>query len=96
MKKLKPYHYIILLLICVIILVSIVALTMGSDAALSTLLTGSGGIIGLTIGIIIRQKTEIGKEIDALSTIARRQLIAFLITGAVLTIVAIALIYKYL
>ena len=96
MKKLKPYHYIILLLICVIILVSIVALTMGSDAALSTLLTGSGGIIGLTIGIIIRQKTEIGKEIDALSTIARRQLIACLITGAVLTIVAIALIYKYL
>lgn len=96
MKKLKPYHYIILLLICVIILVSIVALTMGFDAALSTLLTGSGGIIGLTIGIIIRQKTEIGKEIDALSTIARRQLIAFLITGAVLTIVAIALIYKYL
>lgn len=96
MKKLKPYHYIILLLICVIILVSIVALTMGSDAALSTLLTGSGGIIGLTIGIIIRQKTEIGKEIDALSTIARRQLIAFLITGAVLTIVAITLIYKYL
>lgn len=96
MKKLKPYHYIILLLICVIILVSIVALTMGSDAALSTLLTGSGGIIGLTIGIIIRQKTEIGKEIDALSTIARRQLIAFLITGAVLTIVSIALIYKYL
>lgn len=96
MKKLKHYHYIILLLICVIILVSIVALTMGSDAALSTLLTGSGGIIGLTIGIIIRQKTEIGKEIDAFSTIARRQLIAFLITGAVLTIVAIALIYKYL
>lgn len=77
-------------------MVSIVAITMGSDAALSTLLTGSGGVIGLTIGIIIRQKTEIGKEIDALSTIARRQLIAFLITDAVLTIVVIALIYKYL
>lgn len=67
-------------------MVSIVTVTMETNVALSTLLTGMGCIIGLTTGIIIRQETEIGNEIDTMSTKARRQLIVFLIIGTVLTI----------
>ncbi len=95
MRKIKPQYYIIMLIISVIIMAFLTAITIDTDTALNIVLAGSGGTIGLTIGIIIRQKTDFGKEIDALSIKARRQLIAFLIACAILTIAAIALIFKY-
>jgi uncharacterized membrane protein len=61
MKKLKPYHYIILLTVCVAITVTIVALTLGKDVAISVLCTGIGCIIGLIIGTVIKKKTDEGK-----------------------------------
>jgi ABC-type methionine transport system permease subunit len=62
MKKLKAHHYIILLAVCVAITVTIVALTLGKDVAISVLCTGIGCIIGLIIGFVIRKKKDEGKQ----------------------------------
>ena len=61
MKKLKPYHYIILLTVCVAITVILVALTLSKDVAISALCTGIGCIIGLIIGFVIKKKSDEGK-----------------------------------
>ena len=61
MKKLKPHHYIILLAVCVAIAVTIVALTLGKNVAISVLCTGIGCIIGLIIGFVIRKEKDEGK-----------------------------------
>lgn len=58
MKKLKPLHNIILLIVCVAITVTIVALTLGKDLAISVLCTGIGCIIGLIIGYAVRKKQD--------------------------------------
>ena len=58
MKKLQDKHYIILLIVCVIIMIGIVALTKGKDLALSTLLAGIGGVVGLTISTVIRNYSD--------------------------------------
>ena len=60
-KKLKAHHYIILLAVCVAITVTIVALTLGKDVAISVLCTGIGCIIGLILGFVIRKKKDEGK-----------------------------------
>ena len=57
MKNLKPQHYVILLIICEIILAGIVALTLGVNSAIATLLVGIGAVIGLIIAIRIRNKS---------------------------------------
>lgn len=72
MKKLQDKHYIILLIVCVIIMIGIVALTKGKDLALSTLLAGIGGVVGLTIGTVIRKKTNVGKTVDERNPKAHR------------------------
>lgn len=56
MKKLKPQHYVILLIICVIILAGIVALTSGVNSALATLLGGIGPVTGMIIANRLRNK----------------------------------------
>jgi len=61
MKKLKAHHFIILLAVCVAITVTIVALTLGKDVAISVLCTGIGCIIGLILGFVIRKKKDEGK-----------------------------------
>ncbi len=61
MKKLKAHHYIILLAVCVVITVTIVALTLSKNVAISVLCTGIGCIIGLIIGFVIRKKKDEGK-----------------------------------
>ena len=61
MKKLKAHHYIILLAVCVAITVTIVALTLGKDVAISVMCTGIGCIIGINIGSAIRNKKDASK-----------------------------------
>lgn len=61
MKKLKAYQHIILLAVCVAITVTIVALTLGKDVAISVLCTGIGCIIGLIIGYVVRKKQDANK-----------------------------------
>lgn len=56
MKKLKPQHYVILLIICEIILAGIVALTSGVNSALATLLGGIGPVTGMIIANRLRNK----------------------------------------
>lgn len=58
MKKLKAHQHIILLAVCVAITVTIVALTLGKDVAISVLCTGIGCIIGLIIGYTVRKKQD--------------------------------------
>ena len=58
MKKLKAHQHIILLAVCVAITVTIVALTLGKDVAISVLCTGIGCIIGLIIGYVVRKKQD--------------------------------------
>ncbi len=96
MKKLQDKHYIILLIVCVIIMVGIVALTKGKALALSTLIAGIGGVAGLTIGTVIRKKTNVGKAVDELNPKAHRQLTVFLILGALLTMAGIVLLVLHL
>ncbi len=61
MKKLKAHQHIILLAVCVAITVTIVALTLGKDVAISVLCTGIGCIIGLIIGYAVRKKQDANK-----------------------------------
>jgi hypothetical protein len=61
MKKLKAHHYIILLTVCVAITVTIVALTLGKNVAISVLCTGIVCIIGQIIGFVIRKKKNASK-----------------------------------
>ena len=58
MKKLKPQHYVILLIICEIILAGIVALTLGVNSAIATLVGGIGPVVGLIIANRIRNKDD--------------------------------------
>ena len=61
MKKLKLHQYIILLVVCIAITVTIVALTLGKDVAISVLCTGIGCMIGLIIGHVVGKKKETAK-----------------------------------
>lgn len=61
MKKLKAHHYIILLTVCVAITVTIVALTLSKNIAISVLCTGIGCIIGLILGFVIRKNKNASK-----------------------------------
>lgn len=61
MKKLKAHHFIILLTVCVAITVTIVALTLGKNVAISVLCTGIGCIIGLILGFVIRKNKNASK-----------------------------------
>ena len=58
MKKLKSQHYVILLIICEIILAGIVAIAIGVNSAIGTLLVGIGAVIGLIIAVRIRNKSK--------------------------------------
>ncbi|MBQ3844872.1 MAG: hypothetical protein II817_07860 [Bacteroidales bacterium] len=58
MKKLKSQHYVILLIICEIILAGIVAIAIGVNSAIGTLLVGIGAVIGLIIVVRIRNKSK--------------------------------------
>ena len=58
MKNLKPQHYVILLIICEIILAGIVALTLGVNSAIATLVGGIGPVVGLIIANRIRNKND--------------------------------------
>ena len=62
MKKLKAHQHIILLAVCVAITVTIVALTLGKDVAISVLCTGIVCIIGQIIGFVIRKKKDASKK----------------------------------
>ena len=96
MKTLQAKYYVILLAICVAIATVIVSLTKGKELALSVLLTGIGVVGGLAIASVIRKKTDVGKAINDLNPKVHRQLTTFLIIGAVLTMVGIALLVLYL
>ncbi len=96
MKKLQAKHYIILLILCVVIMTAIVALTIGIDAAIGTLITGAGSVIGLSLGVLIRKKTSLGDELSKKSPRVHRQLTVFLIIGALLTMVGIVLLVLHL
>ena len=61
MKKLKAHQHIILLAVCVAITVTIVALTLGKNVAMSVLCTGIGCIIGLILGFVIRKNKNASK-----------------------------------
>ncbi len=61
MKKLKAHHYIILLTVCVAVTVTIVALTLGKNVAISVLCTGIVCIVGQIIGSVIKKKSDEGK-----------------------------------
>ena len=61
MKKLKAHQHIILLAACVAITVTIVALTLGKNVAISVLCTGIGCMIGLIIGYAVRKKQDTNK-----------------------------------
>jgi hypothetical protein len=62
MKKLKAKHYFILFAICVAVVTTVVALTMGKDLAISVLLTGIVGLVGFIVGNVIGKKSDNDKK----------------------------------
>jgi len=62
MKNLKAKHYFILFAICVAVVTSIVALTLGRDLAISVLLTGVIGLVGFIIGNFVGKKSSNDKK----------------------------------
>ncbi|MBR1513154.1 MAG: hypothetical protein IJ622_02550 [Bacteroidales bacterium] len=96
MKKPQNKNYLILLAICVVIMAIVVALSKNKETAIAVLLTGIGAVVGLTIGILARKKTAVGKAVDEMEPKAYRQLTVFLMLGAALTMVAIVLLVLYL
>ena len=62
MKKLKAKHYFILFAICVAVVTTVVALTMGKDLAISVLLTGIVGLVGFIVGNVIGKKPDSDKK----------------------------------
>lgn len=62
MKKLKAKYYFILFVICVAVVTTVVALTMGKDLAISVLLTGIVGLGGFIIGNVIGKKPDNDKK----------------------------------
>ncbi len=96
MKKIQDKNYVILLAICVVIMAIVVALTKSKETAIAVLLTGVGAVVGLTIGVLARRKSAVGKAVDEMDPKARRQLTVFLMLGAALTMTAIVLLVLYL